>query len=59
MSLYFYVCKIKVKVWVDFKHRSQFLRKAFIVLHKTVFSIFLYDVFVESTYVDFLLMSDK
>ena len=33
MSLYFYVCKIKVKVWVDFKH----------IVH----SIFLYDMFAE------------
>ena len=59
MSLYFYVFKIKVKVWVDFKHSKANLWKAFIVCHKTVFSVFLYDMFVEPTNVDLLLMSDK
>ena len=55
MSLHFYVCKIKIKIWVDFKHSKD----NFIVLHKTVFSVFLYDMFVEPAYVDFLSMSDK
>ena len=59
MSLYFYVFKLKIKVWVDFKHSKPILWKAFIVYHKTVFSVFLYDMFVEPTNVDLLLMSDK
>ena len=59
MSLYFYICNIKVKVWVVSNTVKPILSKAFIILHKAVFSIFLCDMFVEPTYVDFLLMRDK